>query len=231
MSRSQFRPTLLNLSRFSLLFQRSSSPTCKISLSGHSWSLEQILLPVPTRTLTAYAFSLPQTVFALQSRLFIWKCVIFYIRRCRRYIFMNNSNLQWGWREYTLIMCMSTEPWSTLNFIFGIRKEKHQLIWLWFDIKGTFYLFKYLANSKLAEPKAPPCVWDFEHKPPQARRVYTALPRCRGGFVRRHQELPAGCRNSSSPLQRLLVLQKASFWIFWPLKRVPSPTGSKLRLS
>lgn len=196
MSRSQFRPTLLNLSRFSLLFQRSSSPTCKISLSGHSWSLEQILLPVPTRTLTAYAFSLPQTVFALQSRLFIWKCVIFYIRRCRRYIFMNNSNLQWGWREYTLIMCMSTEPWSTLNFIFGIRKEKHQLIWLWFDIKGTFYLFKYLANSKLAEPKAPPCVWDFEHKPPQARRVYTALPRCRGGFVRRHQELPAGCRNS-----------------------------------
>lgn len=190
LSQQLFRPSLPNVSHFSLLFQWSSSLTCKISLSGQSWSLEQILLPVPTHTLMAYVFSLPQTMFALQSRFFIWKCVIFHISSCRRYVFMNNSNLQWGWREHTLIMCISTEPWSTLRVVFGIGKEKHQLIWPWFDIKGTFYLFKYLGYSKLAETKAPPCMQDFEHKPSQAHRAYAALSHCWEGFLRLrwHQE-------------------------------------------
>lgn len=151
-------------------------------------------------------FSLPQIAFALQSRIFIWKCVIFYIHRLRRYVFMNNSTLQRAWQEYTLIMCRSVEPWSTVNIIFSIRKEKHQLIWLWFDIKRTFYLFKYSGNPKLVEANAPLCVQHFEcslissmeltaHCLDTRRGLWDSDHTGRSGWVLKYLEMPLLCRS------------------------------------
>lgn len=184
-----------------------------------------------------FILSATNRVLALQSRPFIWKCIIFHICRCRRYIFMNNSNQQWGWREYTVIMCISIKPWSTLNFIFGIRKEKHQHIWLWFDIKRTFYFFKYFGNSKFSGEKHFPVCRTLSISFPKSTELMLCShagerdfwDSASGGMAGYKCSWLDGCL---SPLQSLLVAQKSSFWrIFWSLRYVQCSTKLKLHFS